>query len=362
MADSSEQPPGFLEPPGGSTPHETLSALKYQPLPKRDDRLTCDMSESFGMPSRLSISWMKAILNPGSKPGDKSSASALLLPAMNVPSLIYLTLPEDTTFTSRALGKPIQYADTTQGSALAHSSPFKTVQPKHGAKLGPELSSDQTTQYQGVSPATVTGHGKLDKGKVPSAPSVVDERVDSGKEPPTTPAESVDYDAVLRQCKPNIAEAIDMLNAPQQANKSQQDFERWQNAAWRQANMSGMPHWALSEVETATSYHAGDDEAEEPPEMRTPCRRITIKEEECKESIPNEPVTPWRVVRRVHLMDNWNEHVNYQRICNQDLREQGELLIDDQGIVFEGCEGVTPIDDMRQQFVARTGNKDHESD
>ncbi|KAG6869664.1 hypothetical protein C0992_002423, partial [Termitomyces sp. T32_za158] len=133
-----------------------------------------------------------------------------------------------------------------------------------------------------------------------------------------------------------------MLNAPKQANESQQDFERRQNAARRQANTSGMPRRAWSEVETATSYHAGDEEAEEPPEMRTPRRRVTIKEEEREESVPDEPVTPGRVARRVHLVDNWNERVNYQRIRNQDLREQGESLIDDQGIVFEGREGVTP--------------------
>ncbi|KAG6894918.1 hypothetical protein C0992_003978 [Termitomyces sp. T32_za158] len=460
MADSSEQPPGFLEPPSGSTPHETPSASKYQPLPKRDDRLTRDMSESFGMPGGLSISWMKAILNPGSKPGDKSFASGLLLPATNLPSLIYPTLPEDNTFTSGALGEPAQYVDTTQGSALTHSTPFQTAQPEHGAKPGPELSSDQTTRYQGASPVTVTGHGNLDKGKAPDAPSVVDEQVESGKEPPSghkgprevwgqepeldssdeeedtrslstlsmqlklesmqkhlqlyvvkhlqllaargqhvsksnsteyielftriyelelneyikcklahgtatltaTPAESVDYDAVLRQREPNIAEAMDMLNAPQQANESQQDFERRQNAAQRQANTSGMPHWALLEVETAMSYHTGDDEAEEPPEMRTPRRCVMIKEEERKESVPDKPVMMRHIARRVHLMDNWNERVNYQRICNQDLREQGESLIDDQGIVFEGREGVTPVDDMRRQFVARTGNEDHDSD
>ncbi|KAG6871007.1 hypothetical protein C0992_011880, partial [Termitomyces sp. T32_za158] len=185
MADSSEQPPGFLEPPSGSTSHETLSASKYQPPPKRDDRLTRDMSESFGMPGRLSVSWMKAILNPGSKPGDKSFASGLLLPATNLPSLIYPTLPEDNMFTSRALGEPVWYADTTQGNALAHSTPFRTVQPKHGAKPGPELSSDRTTRYQGDSPVSGAGHGNLDKGKVPAVPSVVDEQVESGKEPPS---------------------------------------------------------------------------------------------------------------------------------------------------------------------------------
>ncbi|KAG6888347.1 hypothetical protein C0992_008722 [Termitomyces sp. T32_za158] len=185
MADSLEQPPGFLEPPSGSTSHETLSASKYQPLPKQDDRLTHDMSESFGMPGGLSVSRMKAILNPGSKPGDKSFASGLSLPAMNLPSLIYPTLPEDNTFTSRALGEPVQYADTTQGSTLVHSTPFRTAQPEHGAKPGPELLSDQTTQYQGASLVTVAGHRNLDKGKVPAVPSVVDEQVESGKEPPS---------------------------------------------------------------------------------------------------------------------------------------------------------------------------------
>ncbi|KAG6870274.1 hypothetical protein C0992_000537, partial [Termitomyces sp. T32_za158] len=185
MADSSEQPPGFLEPPSGSTSHETLSASKYQPLPKRDDRLTRDMSESFGMPGGLSVSRMKAILNPGSKPGDKSFASGSSLPATNLPSLIYPTLPEDTTFTSGALGEPVRYADMTQGSALAHSTPFRTALPKHGAKPGPELLSDRTTRYQGESPASGAGHGNLDKGKAPAAPSVVDDQVESGREPPS---------------------------------------------------------------------------------------------------------------------------------------------------------------------------------
>ncbi|KAG6893801.1 hypothetical protein C0992_008593 [Termitomyces sp. T32_za158] len=141
MADSFEQPPAFLEPLGGSIPHETPSASKYQPPPKQDDRMTCNKSESFGMPGGLSVSRMKAILNPGSKPGEKSFASGSLLPATNIPSLIYPTLPEDTTLTSGALGEPIQYADTTQGSVLAHSTPFRTAQPKHGAKP----VSDQTT-------------------------------------------------------------------------------------------------------------------------------------------------------------------------------------------------------------------------
>ncbi|KAG6870205.1 hypothetical protein C0992_000754, partial [Termitomyces sp. T32_za158] len=143
------------------------------------------MSESFGMPGGLSVSWMKAILNPGSKPGDKSFASGSSLPATNLPSLIYPTLPEDNMFTSGALGEPVRYADMTQGSTIVHSTPFRTVQPEHGAKPGPELSSDRMTRYQGDSPVSVAGHGNLDKGKVPAAPSVVEEQVESGKEPPS---------------------------------------------------------------------------------------------------------------------------------------------------------------------------------
>ncbi|KAG6871249.1 hypothetical protein C0995_006821 [Termitomyces sp. Mi166 len=46
-----------------------------------------------------------------------------------------------------------------------------------------------------------------------------------------TPADSVDYNTIRRQRVPVITEAMDALNALQQAEKSQQDFERRQNAA-----------------------------------------------------------------------------------------------------------------------------------
>ncbi|KAG6892508.1 hypothetical protein C0995_003403 [Termitomyces sp. Mi166 len=45
-----------------------------------------------------------------------------------------------------------------------------------------------------------------------------------------TLAESVDYDMIRHQQVPVIAEAMDALNALQQAEESQQDFERHQNA------------------------------------------------------------------------------------------------------------------------------------
>ncbi|KAG6881474.1 hypothetical protein C0992_001007, partial [Termitomyces sp. T32_za158] len=91
---------------------------------------------------------------------------------------------------------------------------------------------------------------------------------------------------------------MDILNAPKQANESQQDYERRQNAARRQSNTSGMPRQALSEVETATSHPAGEDETNIPPEDRTLRRRVTIKEEEHDESVPDEPATPRHVARR----------------------------------------------------------------
>ncbi|KAG6881565.1 hypothetical protein C0993_000939, partial [Termitomyces sp. T159_Od127] len=110
-----------------------------------------------------------------------------------------------------------------------------------------------------------------------------------------TLAESVDYDALLRQRAPDIAEAMDILNAPRQVNESQQDYERWQNAARWQSNTSGMPRQALLEVETATSHPAGEDEVNTLPEDRTLCQRVTIKEEERDESVLEEPVMPQHV-------------------------------------------------------------------
>ncbi|KAG6870198.1 hypothetical protein C0995_014676 [Termitomyces sp. Mi166 len=44
-------------------------------------------------------------------------------------------------------------------------------------------------------------------------------------------ARTTDYDAIRHQQVPVIAEAMDALNAPQQVEESQQDFERRQNAA-----------------------------------------------------------------------------------------------------------------------------------
>ncbi|KAG6895544.1 hypothetical protein C0995_012528, partial [Termitomyces sp. Mi166 len=123
---------------------------------------------------------------------------------------------------------------------------------------------------------------------------------------------------------------MDMLNALQQANESQQDFKRQQNAACQQATASVVPLWALSEVETATSKVVDEEEFEilQPP--RTPRHCVMIKEEVHERTVPEETVTLQLAARWVPLVEKWNEHVNYQRMRNHDLRTLGKSLIDDQ--------------------------------
>ncbi|KAG6869921.1 hypothetical protein C0995_016233 [Termitomyces sp. Mi166 len=94
-----------------------------------------------------------------------------------------------------------------------------------------------------------------------------------------TPAESVDYNAIRHQRVPVIAEAMDALNALQQAEESQQDFERHQNAVHRQATSSRVPLRALSDVETTMSKVVDEEEFEILQLPQMPRRCITIKEE-----------------------------------------------------------------------------------
>ncbi|KAG6884610.1 hypothetical protein C0992_006036, partial [Termitomyces sp. T32_za158] len=190
MADSGGQPPGLSEPHDASPATQTPSALKYQPPPKRDDRVTRDMSKSFGMQGGLSMSRMKSILNPGPRPGDKSFASESLLPATNLASLIYPNLPKNTMLSLGAMGGLVQYADTTQGSALAHSTPFRTMQPEQGAKQVHEASAEQTTRPQGASPATVTGQTEQLREEAPAVP-LMKEKLRRGKEPQESSGPSV---------------------------------------------------------------------------------------------------------------------------------------------------------------------------
>ncbi|KAG6869446.1 hypothetical protein C0995_003017, partial [Termitomyces sp. Mi166 len=101
-----------------------------------------------------------------------------------------------------------------------------------------------------------------------------------------TPAESVNYDAIRRQQVPVIAEAMDALNAPQQAEESQQDFERHQNAVRRQATSSRVPLRALSDVKTTKSKVVDEEEFEILQLPRMPRRHVTIKEEVLERNVP----------------------------------------------------------------------------
>ncbi|KAG6881941.1 hypothetical protein C0995_016572, partial [Termitomyces sp. Mi166 len=89
----------------------------------------------------------------------------------------------------------------------------------------------------------------------------------------------------------------------------------------------------------------------QPPQI--PGWHVTIKEEALERIVPADAENLQVIARRIPLVDSWNEHVNYQRMRNQDLRLQGRSLIDNQGVVFEGHSGVMPIDNMRRQFVTR---------
>ncbi|KAG6859684.1 hypothetical protein C0995_005726 [Termitomyces sp. Mi166 len=151
-----------------------------------------------------------------------------------------------------------------------------------------------------------------------------------------TLADSVDYDAIRHQRVPVIAEAMDALNALQQAEESQQDFERRQNAACQQATISRVPLRAVSDIKTTTSKVVDEEEFEilQPPQM--PGWHVTIKEEALERIVPADAENLQVIARRIPLVDSWNECVNYQCMRNQDLRLRGRSLIDNQGVVFKG--------------------------
>ncbi|KAG6858579.1 hypothetical protein C0995_015566, partial [Termitomyces sp. Mi166 len=101
-----------------------------------------------------------------------------------------------------------------------------------------------------------------------------------------TPAESVDYDAIRHQQVPVITEAMDALNALQQVEESQQDFERRQNAVRQQAMSSRVPLRAVLDVETTTLKVLDKEEFEilQLPRMSRWC--VMIKEEVLERNVP----------------------------------------------------------------------------
>ncbi|KAG6886818.1 hypothetical protein C0995_004198, partial [Termitomyces sp. Mi166 len=294
---------------------ETPEASVYKPLPKQDDSDPRNVSASFGMPGGLSISWMKSILNPGAWPEERTFALGAL------PSLLYLELPEHIGQWRRSLDSLPQFGEMEvagNDQLLMHTTQFQTINPNWMGR-----DDNDAREVEQAPSAPPAGSNQEKNGQKPlmrhkSLPGVLVEEPDresSDEEEygrlrltlsvqlwlvldhfPTvtkeltqkhlqlymlelneyikhkaargtalstaTLAESVDYDAIRRQQVPVIAEAMDMLNAPQQANESQQDFKRRQNAAHQQATASGVPLQALSEVEMATSKIVDEEEFE----------------------------------------------------------------------------------------------------
>ncbi|KAG6858148.1 hypothetical protein C0995_002270, partial [Termitomyces sp. Mi166 len=113
------------------------------------------------------------------------------------------------------------------------------------------------------------------------------------------------------------------------------------NAAHQQATASGVPLRALSEVEMATFKIVDKEKFEILQLPRTPRHHVMIKEEVHERTAPEGTVTSRLAARCVPLVENWNEHINYQCMRNHDLRTLRKSLIDDQGVVFEGRGGVT---------------------
>ncbi|KAG6886623.1 hypothetical protein C0995_006375 [Termitomyces sp. Mi166 len=79
--------------------------------------------------------------------------------------------------------------------------------------------------------------------------------------------------------------------------------------ACQQATASGVPLWALSEVEMATSKIVDEEEFEilQPP--RTPRHRVTIKEEVHERTAPEGTVTSRLAASLVELKENISEHM-----------------------------------------------------
>ncbi|KAG6885179.1 hypothetical protein C0995_009490 [Termitomyces sp. Mi166 len=107
-----------------------------------------------------------------------------------------------------------------------------------------------------------------------------------------TPAESINYDVIRHQQVPVIAEVMDALNAPQQAEESQQDFE------------SGVPLRALLDVETTTSKVVDEEELEILQLPWMPRQHVMIKEEVLERNVPADAESLQVIARRIPMVDS----------------------------------------------------------
>ncbi|KAG6824600.1 hypothetical protein H0H93_001844, partial [Arthromyces matolae] len=122
-------------------------------------------------------------------------------------------------------------------------------------------------------------------------------------------------------------------------------------ASQRQRNTSGIALDALSGVETVTS--AG------PLTRMSDGGSVKVKEESVPDHLPASTAGNSSHLQRIPIASKYTDRVNYQRMRNEEMREHGSSRIDDQGIVFEGERGVTPVDEALRQYRLRSANPDH---
>ncbi|KAG6882943.1 hypothetical protein C0995_013405, partial [Termitomyces sp. Mi166 len=114
----------------------------YKPPPKRDDSDPRNVSASFGMPGGLFVSRMKSILNPGTRPKERTFASGVL------PLLIYLELPEHIGQQQRSLDSLSQFGEMAQGSTYAHRRDDNTAREVEQVPSAPPAGSTQEKNGQ----------------------------------------------------------------------------------------------------------------------------------------------------------------------------------------------------------------------
>ncbi|KAG6898330.1 hypothetical protein C0995_009814 [Termitomyces sp. Mi166 len=119
---------------------------------------------------------------------------------------------------------------------------------------------------------------------------------------------------------------MDALNALQQAEEFQQDFERHQNAAHQQATSSRVPLRALSDIETTTSKVVDEEELEILQLPWMPRWHVTIKEEVLERNVAADAESSQAV--KLH-MDHMHDHLN-------------RLVDDSLGVKFKFPDGVKP--------------------
>ncbi|KAG6849561.1 hypothetical protein H0H93_007406 [Arthromyces matolae] len=179
----------------------------------------------------------------------------------------------------------------------------------------------------------------------------------------STPSNAELYPAnyVEKSLLPTIDEAVESLYAPRQPSETSERYIQRVAAAQRQRNTTGIVTQALSAVETVTT-----SQPEPRPEQTNEVEEVASPQLQT-DTIGTPGVIPGASTRReesrgpprrVRIAENFRDRVNYQRMRNEDIRRNGFSMIEDQGIAFEGQNGVTPVDNSPRGGQVRTGQPD----